>query len=1044
MPINTHRTSSLMHRGSLLLAAILVLLPLQVWAQSIPADGLVAYYDFDDGTATDISLNGHHGTIIDAVSVPSPMGSGLLFDGDGDYVNITDGLDDLAYSDQSATLSCWVTIVDNDDIGETFVTLGNISDDVQGHVLSLAKSRSGAHEGRFFATLGFSDGSSDKQSFSSLTGSALLKNHWYHLVLVLNWESQTIELYVDGVPQGATGLNGVHFDLGGHGTPDFVMGTWNGQASWHNSNLDEVGLWDRALTPQEVIDLYEATRNTVRAWWDFSEASGTILNDISHNGNDGEIVGAVWNEEFGRTALQFNRDNEDHVVTTMTPRYDLQDDFTWEVVARFDSSSPSPQAFFGLEASNNAEIKIAVTDLQQGVTDVFASARGDNYSSTHLLYGQQEMAGTGWHSYALVRDTGSAEYRFYVDRALVQTLPQTDSTMLNGGLIPLSLGAQSHNDYVDWHFNGLLSEARISDVVLAPVEMLDPTSYAVFEDEASFLAAAGSVHTLDFDNTDAGPINGDEYPLITITTEASSPDDIGDTQASYYSAPHSLTAYPFDTEVIPGTPAEPTLLVVPQSPSGFWEAERIAFAGNIQFDLAEPVEAFGAYVNQYAVTAPVILDFYDEEGLVRATRSVDANTAYVGVLADGFLISKVRVYPDPGNSIGCFVMDNVSYTMNAETVQASFTQDVVSGVAPLTVAFSSTSTGTINSHHWDFGDGGFSEEMNPSHTFASGLYTVTLTVTGPLGSETATSTVTVFGEAPVVTAVSDVPDDQGGRVFLDCLRSSHDTGILRVEMYAVQRLDESGWVNVGAGIAYGEESYRFEITTRADSTAQDPAVTMFRVIAGMDEGNWASNEASGYSVDNLAPTLPGTMAAGLNWDFMTADLVWDACPDEDLGYYEVYRCADFESVPEPEWEVFQVVANELSLAFDEVSQNHQYRVAAIDVHGNRSELLAPPAISGAPVTGAQILRLGQNHPNPFNPMTTIRFEMAQPGEVELVVYGLDGRKVITLVHDSLAPGSHEVVWAGKDATGRQVASGTYLYRLKHGDQVQTRRMTLVK
>ncbi len=87
---------------------------------------------------------------------------------------------------------------------------------------------------------------------------------------------------------------------------------------------------------------------------------------------------------------------------------------------------------------------------------------------------------------------------------------------------------------------------------------------------------------------------------------------------------------------------------------------------------------------------------------------------------------------------------------------AGFSADIISGDAPLTVAFTSTSTGSIDSYAWDFGDGQTSTSINPSNTYASaGVYTANLTVTNTGGSNSATSSITVTSPVlpvPVVTA----------------------------------------------------------------------------------------------------------------------------------------------------------------------------------------------------------------------------------------------------------------------------------------------------
>ncbi len=92
----------------------------------------------------------------------------------------------------------------------------------------------------------------------------------------------------------------------------------------------------------------------------------------------------------------------------------------------------------------------------------------------------------------------------------------------------------------------------------------------------------------------------------------------------------------------------------------------------------------------------------------------------------------------------------------------------------------------------------------------------------------------------------------------------------------------------------------------------------------------------------------------------------------------------------------------------------------------------------------QVFALGQNHPNPFNPMTTISFDLPVASPVRLHVYDGRGHLVRTLVDESLQAGSHAVVWDGLDDSGRRVHSGVYLYRVEASDFTATRKMTVVK
>jgi WD40 repeat protein len=85
-----------------------------------------------------------------------------------------------------------------------------------------------------------------------------------------------------------------------------------------------------------------------------------------------------------------------------------------------------------------------------------------------------------------------------------------------------------------------------------------------------------------------------------------------------------------------------------------------------------------------------------------------------------------------------------------------------------------------------------------------------------------------------------------------------------------------------------------------------------------------------------------------------------------------------------------------------------------------------------------------NHPNPFNPSTSVSFTIPSAGTVRLTVYDVTGRTVRTMVSSVLSAGAHEMVWDGRDDSGKSVSSGTYLARLKMGGFTASHRMTLVK
>ncbi|HXV12764.1 MAG TPA: PKD domain-containing protein [Candidatus Krumholzibacteria bacterium] len=101
------------------------------------------------------------------------------------------------------------------------------------------------------------------------------------------------------------------------------------------------------------------------------------------------------------------------------------------------------------------------------------------------------------------------------------------------------------------------------------------------------------------------------------------------------------------------------------------------------------------------------------------------------------------------------------------------------------------------------------------------------------------------------------------------------------------------------------------------------------------------------------------------------------------------------------------------------------------------------AAPGAPSS----FRLYQNHPNPFNPQTSIRFDVpAEAGRVPvtLAIYSVRGERIRTLLHEERAPGIYSVTWDGRDQNGVAVGSGVYFYSLRAGDFTSSRRMVLLK
>jgi hypothetical protein len=88
--------------------------------------------------------------------------------------------------------------------------------------------------------------------------------------------------------------------------------------------------------------------------------------------------------------------------------------------------------------------------------------------------------------------------------------------------------------------------------------------------------------------------------------------------------------------------------------------------------------------------------------------------------------------------------------------------------------------------------------------------------------------------------------------------------------------------------------------------------------------------------------------------------------------------------------------------------------------------------------------LSQNYPNPFNPTTNIEFAVPKVSNVQIVVYNMLGQRIVDLTNRTYQAGHYQVIWNGKDASGCDVSSGIYFYRMTAGDFSKTSKMIYLK
>ncbi|HEU4930358.1 MAG TPA: S8 family serine peptidase [Candidatus Krumholzibacteria bacterium] len=120
--------------------------------------------------------------------------------------------------------------------------------------------------------------------------------------------------------------------------------------------------------------------------------------------------------------------------------------------------------------------------------------------------------------------------------------------------------------------------------------------------------------------------------------------------------------------------------------------------------------------------------------------------------------------------------------------------------------------------------------------------------------------------------------------------------------------------------------------------------------------------------------------------------------------------------------------------------DREYGYGIVDLLAARNQILTGV---GAPAA-RPAAELHLPHPTPFNPTTSIRYDISRRTHVTLSIFDVRGELVITLVDDEQAPGSKSIVWNARDRRGQALASGVYLCRLQAGGIQQTRKLVLLK
>jgi hypothetical protein len=344
---------------------------------------------------------------------------------------------------------------------------------------------------------------------------------------------------------------------------------------------------------------------------------------------------------------------------------------------------------------------------------------------------------------------------------------------------------------------------------------------------------------------------------------------------------------------------------------------------------------------------------------------------------------------------------------------------------------------------------------------------------------TPTKSLTLSGNSvrpePVIAGVRDIPNDQGGKLKLSWDASSYDTQASpTVDHYWILRSVPPNHVaslsvrDIGSARIDGDRyytsrfrtntyywellaevqalhfvaGYSYVAPTTSDSLPGSNPYTLFMIMA-LNAGNtlhWDSAPDSGYSIDNVGPTVPASLTGEYSGDAM--HLHWDRNPETDLAGYRLYRGTSSSFTPGPS----NLVGSPPDTGFTDVgASGGYYKLSAVDVHDNESgfALLSPVSTADAP-HGPWALTFARPAPNPARGEVVLGFTLPDAGPVDLAVFDGQGRRVCSLIHGLRPAGPQDTRWLGRDDHGQTVPDGIYFARLDAGGRPKTIRFALLR
>jgi parallel beta-helix repeat protein len=331
--------------------------------------------------------------------------------------------------------------------------------------------------------------------------------------------------------------------------------------------------------------------------------------------------------------------------------------------------------------------------------------------------------------------------------------------------------------------------------------------------------------------------------------------------------------------------------------------------------------------------------------------------------------------------------------------------------------------------------------------------------------------------AGLIHNITDVPNDQGGKVSIRWQVSELDNDVNTLQHYSIWRAipetekksrnqevkekekslfseEKNRYTEINGKTYYWEwiadqpahrmPYYSYTCETLYDSMSTTNGMHYFMISAHTNDPNifFDSEPDSGYSVDNLAPLAPANLNGIYNNNQIT--LHWNPNKENDFKEYVLYRSTTPNINPATDT-AFAVTIDTIFTDTNILpSGNIYYIVCARDIHDNLSSVSneIEIIITGILKNGTELPKtyaLYQNFPNPFNPYTVIKFDLPKTSKVRVNIFNSLGENVTSLVDDTMYPGKYQYIWKPEN-----LSSGLYFYTIQADNFRSVKKMLLVK